>query len=77
MWAGRTLRTCLLSDLGLRDVDHVHDNTTLEHLRHASLPGKPRRGALEPQIVTMWFTVPVPTFTANVPVLDSVDMMCS
>ena len=75
-----TLRTCLLSELGLRDVDYIHDNAAFEHLGHTSLPGIPSRGALTsvPQVVTVGY-VPAPTFThhaftANVPVLESVDM---
>jgi len=68
-----TLRTGLLSDLGLRDIDNIHDYTTLEHLRHASLTSKPRSTVM-PQ--TWWVvTVSMLTFTANVPVLDSVDIL--
>ena len=33
----RLVHTCLLGDLSLLDINNVHDDAALEHLRHASL----------------------------------------
>ena len=63
-----TLRTCLLSELGLRDVDYIHDNAAFEHLGHTSLPGIPSRGALTsvPQVVTVGYAATLLKLTGRV-----------